>query len=80
MTALERFSQLANQLQAEEPEFPTAPLPWHSQGYTQDRGYVCTACERVFSDVPSIRLHQAQYCRSYRESERSISTQRMMGG
>ena len=79
MTEMDRFAQLANQLQVEEPEFVDAPIPFHARSYTGGF-YVCApGCGKLFRDVASKNRHQAQYCRSARESERCVSSSRLMG-
>jgi hypothetical protein len=81
MTEMDRFSQLANQLQAEEPELPLMPIPYHARANTNGY-YVCgpMGCGKLFTDVASLRRHRAEFCRSYRESERPMSNTRLMGG
>jgi hypothetical protein len=79
MSPMERFTHLANQLQAEEPEVPAEAIPYHARSYTGGF-YVCApGCGKLFRDVASKNRHQAQYCRSARESERCVSSSRLMG-
>jgi hypothetical protein len=85
MSDLDRFYVLATQLDQEEPNPIVLPITRtgrmydhpHESGY-----YVCyPGCGKPFLDIASKRAHQA-WCRqqSYRESERPVSMQRLLGG
>jgi hypothetical protein len=79
MSPMERYDHLANQLHDEEPDVPATPIPWHARSYSGGF-YVCApGCGKLFRDVASKNRHQTQYCRSARESERCVSTSRLMG-
>jgi hypothetical protein len=79
MTEMQRFQILATQLQHDDPT--PIVLPITRTGRRYDGGYyVCKFCQKKFTEVASIRRHQTQYCTSYRESERPVSDQRLMGG
>ena len=78
MDDLTKYSVLATQLSQDEPEVPIMPIPSYARAYTGGY-YCCRSCGKLFVDVASIRRHQAQYCDSYRESDRVLSTSRLMG-
>jgi hypothetical protein len=78
MDQFQKLAMIANQISQDEPEPLMAPMPWHARAYG-DRGYLCRGCGKLFGDVSSKNRHEAQYCRSYRESERCMSSQRLMG-
>ena len=62
METLDRFAVLANQLPQEEPDVPAAPMPWHARHH--NGGFSCCRfCGKPYTDVASMRRHQAQDCR-----------------
>ena len=63
MDDLQRCAVIADKLSKDEPQAPSAPLPWHARN---DRGgfYCCRSCGKLCMDVASIRRHHAQYCTS----------------
>lgn len=78
MESLAHFSDLANRLHQEEPP-EIHPIPFYARSHTGGY-YVCApGCGKLFTDIASKNRHQAQYCHSYRESDRSMSSQRLMG-
>jgi hypothetical protein len=85
MTALEKLTVLANQLAQEEPNPVVLPIPPTGRRYDGPWGYVCNdngqGCGKAFPDRVSKNRHQ-QWCKyvTPRESERCMSTTRLMGG
>ena len=73
------FTVLAVKLEQEELAVSVSPIPFHARNHTGGF-YCCWSCGKLFMDVASIRRHQAQYCRFYRESERIMSTTWLLGG
>ena len=77
MTFLHRLEDLARKFEAEDTLPKALPIPWHARNH-EGGYYCCRSCGKLFVDVASIRRHQSQYCTASRESERSVSLQRLM--
>jgi hypothetical protein len=68
MTEMERFSQIATQLHAEESDLIPAPLPFHARNtyHFEQGGYVCrdngTGCGKAFPTREAKNRHR-QWCK-----------------
>lgn len=79
MDDLQKCDVIADKLSKDAPQAPSAPIPWHAR--TSRGGFsCCRSCGTWCMDVASIHRHQAQYCTSYRESERTLAAQRLRSG
>jgi hypothetical protein len=79
MSELTRYHIIANQLAIEEPAHVFFPVcRW---GRLHEPGYSLCSCGKGFVDITSKKAHQA-WCRqsSTRESERPLSSSRLLGG